>query len=436
MRARTWLAGLMLVAGCGRQLNPDYCAAHQDDPDCALEGYKSIDAAPPCMQNSDCTKDPAKHVCDTAIGACVECADNASCPIEKHVCTTGDVCVECVLDTDCASQLCLAASGVCADASTILHASPAGVTSGDCTTTACTLDYAVTQANPTHHIIELAGGTYHLNATLELGLEGLHLVPEHGQGTPVLTTGSGTVLHVTKSVELDGVELSGTNDDIVVCDGPSGKANLVLEQVSVHGTSRDGINAKNCNVTIERSKLFSCQETAVWVDDGTVNLRNNFIFSNGQNTYQYAAVVFRGSTTGNLVFNTFGYNTGYDQTFGMGSHQTRIQYPAGLDCDQDNGSTVTATGNLFSENQPLAVRYTRCSGDYTSDNLIAPNTDAQFKAPPQDLHLTTATATGPNKVRDDGNSDCSGDGVDFDGDARPQNAACDYGADELASSIP
>src|SRR3954469_15567188 len=105
MRAPPWLVGLALVAGCGRQLNPDYCVAHQDDPDCAVEGYKSTDAAPPCMQNGDCTQDPAKHVCDTSIGACVECADSTTCPAGKHVCTSGDVCVECVQDTDCASNI-------------------------------------------------------------------------------------------------------------------------------------------------------------------------------------------------------------------------------------------------------------------------------------------------------------------------------------------
>lgn len=435
MRAAIWL-GLVLTASCGRQLNLEYCAAHAEDPDCLVEGYKAIDAAPPCMQNNDCTKDPTKHVCDVAAGACVECTENATCPTDKHVCNSGDVCVQCAADEDCASHVCIAANGTCADASTILHASPTGASSGDCTMITCALEVAVTQADANHHIIELDGGTYHLNQTLELAVEGLHFIPSHMGGLPILTAGSGTVLHVTKSVELDSVEIVGTNDDIIVCEGSGGKANLVLEQISLHGSSRDGLNAKNCNITIEKSRLFGCQESVVWIDDGTVTMRNNFIFGNGQNTYQYAAVVFRGDTSGTLLFNTFGYNVGYDQTFGFGHNQQHIQYPAGLDCDQDNGANVVATGNLFSENTPLSVRYTRCTGNYSSDNLIAPNTDAQFKAPPGDLHLTMNTAAGAMKVRDNGSTDCSGDGVDIDNEARPQNGACDYGADEFTTAVP
>jgi hypothetical protein len=42
---------------------------------------------------------------------------------------------------------------------------------------------------------------------------------------------------------------------------------------------------------------------------------------------------------------------------------------------------------------------------------------------------------GTGKVRDDGNTNCADDGQDIDGDARPQNNACDYGADELTATV-
>ncbi len=302
-------------------------------------------------------------------------------------------------------------------------------------TTPCELAYATSQADAVHHIIQLDGGTYTLGAKLELGLEGLHLVPTRGQ-TPTLTTASGTVLHVTKSVELDGIEVVGTNDDIIVCDGGAPAPNLVLEQVSVHGSSRDGINSNKCNVTLERSRLYTNKQTGAWVNDGVVNIRNSFIYGNGATTYQYAAVVFRGTTTGKLQFNTIAYNIGYDQQIGIGPHKTHLQEPSGLDCDQNSGSTVAVIGNLFAEDGALAVRFTQCTGNYTTDNLIGTNMDAKFASPPADLHLTTATPTGNNKVRDDGNTDCSDNGQDIDGDARPQNNACDYGADEFKAPVP
>ena len=433
---RSWLLlGLALAAGCGKQLNPDYCEAHAGDPDCVAHGFIAIDAAPPCMTDTDCP-DPAHHVCDTAIRACVQCTptDHAACTGTTAACSTGDVCVGCTKDADCGGGVCLVASNTCADASTLLYASPSGATSGTCSMTApCTLPYAVSIADATHHVIELLGTSYNLNATLELGVEGLLLLPSQG-AKPVISTPSGTVFHVTKSVELDGLEIQGTNDDIIVCDGSAGTVNLVLEQVSVHGSTRDAINSSKCNVTIERSRIFAVKETAVWADDAVINLRNSFIYSNGATSYQYAAVTLRGNTTGTLQFNTISYNTGYDQKIGIGPHQQEITQPSSLDCDQNGTNSVSVIGNLFIEDGQVAVRYTACSGNYTTDNFIGKASDANFASPPTDLHLTQSTPTGTGKVRDDGNTNCSNDGQDIDGDARPQNNACDYGADEFTGS--
>jgi hypothetical protein len=436
---RSWLSGLvglMLAVGCGKQLNLDYCEAHGNDPDCAAHGFAAIDAAPPCSTDTDCP-DMDHHVCDTMIHACVQCtpADHTACTGMTAVCSMGDVCVGCTKDGDCGAGVCLVASNTCADLSTLLYASPAGATSGTCSAAApCTLPFAVSIADATHHVIELVGNQFTLNATLELDVEGLHLVPSQGS-KPVITTPSGTVLHVTKSVEIDSTEIAGTNDDIIVCDGSAGRANLVLEQVSVHGSTRDSINSSKCNVTIERSRIYSNKETAVWVDDAVINLRNSFIFSNGTTSYQYAAVVLRGDTTGKLLFNTISYNTGYDQTIGFGEHKQEIVEPSALDCDQNGGNSVAVGGNLFIEDGQVAVRYTACSGNYTTDNFIGKASDANFQNPPTDLHLTASTPTGTGKVRDDGNTNCADDGEDIDGDARPQNNACDYGADELTAMV-
>jgi hypothetical protein len=438
---RSLLLGLMLAAGCGKQLNPDYCEAHGSDPDCTAHGFIAIDAAPPCMSDQDCP-DMDHHVCDTKIHACVQCTpdDHSACTGTTAACSTGDACVGCTKDADCGTGVCLVASNTCTDSSTLLYASPTGATSGTCGQAApCTLPFAVSIADATHHVIELVGNQFTLNAKLELNVEGLLLLPSQGS-KPVITTPSGTVLHVTKSVELDQLEVAGTNDDIIVCDGSAGRANLVLEQVSVHGSTRDSINSSKCNVTIERSRIYSNKETAVWADDAVINLRNSFIFSNGANNYQYAAVVLRGDTTGKLLFNTISYNTGYDQMVGIGTHKTEYIAASSLDCLQNGNNSVAVTGNLFIEDDKLAVTNgqfgtTPCSGNYTTDNLMGKAGDANFVNPPTDLHLTESSPSGTGKVRDDGNTNCADDGQDIDGDARPQNNACDYGADELTAMV-
>ena len=434
---RSWLfLGLALAAGCGKQLNPDYCEAHAGDPDCVAHGFIAIDAAPPCMTDNDCP-DPAHHVCDTMIHACVQCTptDHAACAAPPAACSTGDVCVGCTKDGDCGSGgVCLVASNTCVDVSALLYASPSGTGSACSEASPCSLPTAITTADAAHHVIELQGTTYTLTGTLELNKEGLLLLPSQG-AKPLLTTPSGTVLHVTASVELDGIEVQGTNDDIIVCDGSAARANLVLERVNVHGSTRDAINSNKCNVTLERSRVSSVKETAVWANDAVINLRNSFIYSNGANDYQYAAVVLRGNTTGTLQFNTISYNTGYDQMIGIGPHKTEITEPSSLDCDQNGSNSVSVIGNLFIEDGKVAVRYTACSGNYTTDNFIGKADDAKFASPPTDLHLTMDTPTGTGKVRDDGNTNCANNGQDLDGDARPQNAACDYGADEFTPLV-
>jgi hypothetical protein len=178
----------------------------------------------------------------------------------------------------------------------------------------------------------------------------------------------------------------------------------------------------------------------VWVDDAVLNLRNSFIFSNGAKDYQYAAVVLRGDTTGKILFNTISYNIGYDQTIGFGTHKTEYIAASSLDCLQNGTNTVSVTGNLLIEDDKMAVTTgqfgnTACSGNYTTDNLVGKAPDASFLSPPTDLHLTEESPTGTGKVRDDGNTNCADNGQDIDGDARPQNHACDYGADEFTASV-
>src|SRR5215475_10151737 len=70
MRSLIWIAAsAVAAASCGKKLNPEYCATHPMDVDCANTGMVTIDAPKPCSAANPCTT----GVCDTNIGQCVEC---------------------------------------------------------------------------------------------------------------------------------------------------------------------------------------------------------------------------------------------------------------------------------------------------------------------------------------------------------------------------
>src|SRR5260221_8598810 len=116
MRTSTWLAGLVLTIGCGKQLNPEFCLHNPSDTDCYDAGLVFLDAAPPCTSDSTCTQ-PGLGVCDVGRGTCVKCAatNTSACTGMTSRCSMADTCVGCTQDDQCTStKLCVLATGTCA----------------------------------------------------------------------------------------------------------------------------------------------------------------------------------------------------------------------------------------------------------------------------------------------------------------------------------
>src|SRR5207248_4161896 len=93
-------------------LNPEYCLHNPQDVDCKNAGLASLDAAPPCIPGGCNSPVP---VCDTRIGACVQCVASDQCP-QGWQCGADDRCHGCTDNSQCSSGLCLG-NGNCASSS-------------------------------------------------------------------------------------------------------------------------------------------------------------------------------------------------------------------------------------------------------------------------------------------------------------------------------
>ncbi len=444
MRA-TWILGLLLVASCGKQLNPEYCTHNPTDPDCQMPGVVQLDAAARCTADTDCNG----SVCDTTSGACVQCTttNHSLCTGTTLVCSQDDMCVACNTGSDCQSSVCLPDS-TCASSSTILYAAPNG--SGDCSSAgsgACTLTKAVSEASPTKNVIQLQNGTFNEGA-ITLGVPGLQLVV--AAGAQVVITGSNDgkpLFNVTASASISQMTLDKSSGDGVQC---SESATLNLEQVVISNSNGNAITVNSCNLTVARSKLYGNNQSAISTNGTTtVSVLNNFMYNNGSSTDQFGlggytgggAVALGGKTTGQVRFNTIGFNNAANIPV---SKHSSLEYPAGFSCGDQVSSSFNFSDNLLVNDSPVEYVDNETCGNQspTGANWIGNASDVDFvstSASSMDLHLTADTpgATQDNikAIRDNADTVCTGVPNDYDNDGRPYNGACDYGADEFTPAM-
>jgi hypothetical protein len=436
MRA-AWIIGLALALGCGKELNPEYCTGHPNDTVCQVANETSLDAAPSCTTNSECPG----LVCDTNTGTCVQCttSDQTACVAMHQVCTSVNTCVECLVNTDCPSNSACLPDNTCAGSGTILYAAPGGsgsATSNDCTspTSPCSLSNAVGHATTMKNVIQLGGGTYS-EGTITLAVAGLQLVVD--ASVQVTVTGSSNnspLFAVTQSATITQMTLSNSGGDGIKC---SNNATLVADQLVITNAGGNAINIDGCTATITRSKLVGSSQSALTTDGTTVlKVRNNFMYSGGNQFFTGGgAVALGGNTTGEVRFNTIGYNQAAPVRIGKD-----YIYPAGFSCD--GNVNVTFRDNLIVSDTPIEyTQFSTCVDNVTSLNWIGDGSKVNFASTNQDsmdLHLTANTpntTSGANQaIRDNANTSCTGsDAVpnDYDNDVRPYNVSCDYGADEF-----
>lgn len=454
VRSRSLLLGLFGFAVLGpalalpacRQLNPEFCASHPQDIDCAGRSGAGIDADL-CSQDEQCT-DPTP-VCDITRSMCVPCMPGkvGACSGATPVCGADDACHPCAMDAECASQTCLP-DGSCASPLDVLYVSPTGSDLATCMPDDhCSLARALALIDGTKSTIRLDPAHYNLMATVALTHD-LHLV---GRGAILdrNAAGSGEVLDIAAGthISLDYVTVTGG-------DGASGdgidctQATLTLREVAIQANAGSGISTSGCQLVVSHAQLLNNQGAGIAtsmasdvvlvrslvsgnasvglvLDGTTYDIENNVIVKNG-GPNGLGGVFISQILAGTVGRRVFGFNT-------VSQNQGPFGNVSGVVCDQTIGVPLAMTSNIVVNNAgPAQVSGDACvwtysdiapgpvsgTGNLSSDPLFVDpvhnNFHLQLASPARDAADPAATLA-----------------VDIDGDARPQGAGRDMGADEI-----
>jgi hypothetical protein len=433
MSAIRWCSVAVLACGAlaacdaifGKELNPKFCAAHPDDPECRG------DASQTCSSSAECA---APLVCDVGgTNTCVACTqqEDAACTGATPVCGDDHACRGCVAHAECAdSNVCLP-DGSCADSAQVAYVQAGGTGAQPCTKGApCgTLQEGITAVNASRPYIKVMGSGTVVDG-VSTTIDGKTVTIVADPGAKLDRTGDGPILVVRSNntnVSIYDLEITGQTglaDAAIQLEPNGGVPMLSLVRVKIAGSQGRGISATGGSLNVTQSTLSGNTGGGISVMNGTFVIVGNVFFNNGNDTTLVGAVAIGAAQNvmNRLEFNSFTRNKAQD-TIG-----TAIHCIAGI---------FTARNNIMSENGTLTNMEQvggACMHAYSivRPGMVPPgagnsNADPLFlNTTTGDLHVQPGS---PALRAADPNSDLTGPAArDIDGDLRISPA--DIGADE------
>ncbi len=423
------------VGGCDHS-NANYCKGETNN-DCrfAVDGPPKGCVATP----SKCTG--ATAVCDMAADTCVECtaASAAACVGVAPVCGADHSCRGCTAHSECASAVCLP-DGSCAAAADVAYVDGSTGAGTTCTLAAPCKTVTAAVATP-KAVVKVTGA---VNDQVSIGRAVKIFAAANGElrslsNGPLLTTtgtaavevydltiadasgvnvGYGVQVGANTSFKLTRGKISGCREAGLTASGGT----VTVTGATVSGNTGGGVVASGGTVTVTGATVSGNTGGGIFVNGSTFKIVNNFIFRNGdQDASAFGGVSLSFATAG---ANEFSFNTIADNR-----SQTGATRAGGVICDV---ATFNADNNVIVRNQNGAsttalTAQTLGACVYRTTRIQNDATGILFKSAelaPFDYHvLVGSTAI-------DAATTTSTVAVDIDGDARPQGAAKDQGADE------
>lgn len=328
-----------------------------------------------CRVDADCAEVPGRPFC-AGDGVCVGCVDAMDCGGDATICDAGSrSCRGCEADAECASDVCVEATGVCADETEVVFVSTSGNDSGTCPSTApCrTLAYALTIANSTRNVIHVEGGTLSVPSTLTVSIS----VTFDGTGTLLTSPANGPIMQLATAgaivVVVEGFRVSNASDrvDFNVGSKTLRMFDVTLQRSSIQGSgtfeaahsefrtntitcsggtlaiegnefSESVISGTNCQTTIRRNRFFDAANGTINTMGGLLLVENNLLVEPSE--FVDAIIVSGHSSGSTIAFNTI-----------VNTSQVTMS-PAAVTCD----ATVRVTSNIFAYNSTNPINGIGC----------------------------------------------------------------------------
>jgi hypothetical protein len=392
---------LVLFAGCTRN-NPNYVG---DGPGSGSNTGSDGGTMPACQINSDCHNTDTP-ICDQSTGS-------------AH-----DTCRGCSGDSECVGSdgTCLP-TGACGGNDVAAYVGPTGSDTNDCSseTPCATVGHAVTAT--TKMYVVLTGTAPDDGISIDrtvtvLGRASAVLTRTSTLG-PVVTVTGGDVSFATLSIENAQGVTSG--DGIIT----SSTGTVTLDQVTVTGCTRYGVNASAGKVVMARSQIAHNGAGGVTLTNTSFDIENCFVNSNGTtnvSAFGGVSITNSPSTSDTIAFTTIADNHAAAATSG------------GILCAQPTNALAMAN-DVVANNDPTNVQVFGANCGYTFTDTYPGSviTGAMNRADPplfedeegENFHLGS-TSTLIDKADPGATLP-----IDIDGQSRPQGSARDMGADEF-----
>jgi Right handed beta helix region len=423
-------------------------ACYQDDPNYCDDRAFNNCANPPgsCNEKADCAGQEGKLSCSelndaTGYGICVQCtaSDAAACLGVTPVCGADHVCKGCGKHTDCSSAACLP-DGSCGSDTNVAYVAAAG-TGTACTKAAPCGTLAAAVAKGKAYVKVAAGNPVKDGQVTTIDGKAVTVLAD--EGAKLDRDGDGAVLEVRSAgadVKIYDLEITGatgsTGANGIDVNPNGGTPKMALTRVKLTGNQGLGLSAQGGAVTLSQSTISGNTGGGISISGVGTSffIADNFVFYNGR------ALGAQASNQGGVAIASNTAGSKFERNTVAFNESNGLTFRGGASC---NAPLASAGGNLlFRNSEPDgggglkndASTQANLTGGCPFGNSFSTATDAGnlgFKSPliaPFDFHLTAAS---PATVRDAGGA-CSG--MDVDGDARPQGAACDLGADEYKAN--
>ena len=406
----------------------------ETEPICS-PGHECVACELGATGDADCAaKDSSTPRC-AASGACVACLGSGDCSSPSApVCDVDtNSCRGCEVHGECSNTVCEIATGECVSGGDVVFVATSGTDSGSCGTSGspcATIGGAqggLAKVTASRKWVKVAPGSYS---------EAVLVAPKSfimiAAGADLSRGTVGPVLDIrgTSVVTIEGLRIhdgpGGTGDGVRCTIDGSDVPTVTLMDVEIDGNGGQGIEASDCTLSVERSRITGNSGGGISITSSDFSLVNNFIAKNGGISSAAGGVGISGNPPSGAGGARLDFNS-------ISGNLAQAGNPSGVICQSISTPLVFSNsivyGNLGVDGQvggdpDCTWTYSDIQGGQAGTGNI--NADPLFEnVSIEDYHID------PGSPARNFADPAASETLDIDGQQRGESGRSDMGADEV-----